>query len=235
MKKNMNMKKKMKMKKRKLVASLVLTILFSITCAEMGTAQSTPTDVALFDLDVHDGDFGFDICQKALDTTATNLKGRGYTKAVFFGSTPNYNFADIATDADALAITEGTVKTGNLAVFFDNGGENKEPKTTFSQRIGGGPIVSASVTLETFLERAVTALKAENFNSDTDASSFVSFFGGGSTGSWSFTKSADAAYDAEKSCSGATSTANMGKAGKTGTLSYDATCSTPLYVVCVAR
>ena len=229
-------KMKMKMKKRKLVASLVLTILFSITCAEMGTTQSTLTDVALFDLDVQDGDFGFDICQKALDTTATNLKGRGYTKAVFFGSTPNYNFADIATDADALAITEGTVKTGNLAVFFDNGGENKEPKTTFSQRIGG-QIVSASITLEAFLERAVTGLKADDFSSDMDASSFVSFFGGGSTGSWSFTKSADATYDAENSCKGATSSRDedTGKAGTTGNLAYDAACHRELYVVCVAR
>ena len=57
------------------------------------------------------GNFGFDRCQNILAATTgigLALRNAGFSKAVFFGSTPSYNFPDIATDADALGIQTGT-------------------------------------------------------------------------------------------------------------------------------
>ena len=68
--------------------------------------------VALFSAGQEDGDFGLGSsgrCQTRLDdgtfAIGAELKSRGYTKAVFFGSTPDYNFIDLATDSDALGIS----------------------------------------------------------------------------------------------------------------------------------
>ena len=71
--------------------------------------------LALFSAGQEDGDFGLGSsgrCQTRLDDSTyaigAELKSRGYTKAVFFGSTPTYDFIDLATDPDALGISGQT-------------------------------------------------------------------------------------------------------------------------------
>ena len=96
------------------------TVVFTLTAgsdymlgsqsAHTATITDTPF-VVLWNSGTAQGNFGFDRCQNILAGSTgigPALRNAGFTKAVFFGSTPSYNFPDIATDADALGIQTGT-------------------------------------------------------------------------------------------------------------------------------
>ena len=140
------------------IASFALIANCSSDSGERITSSTpvSPSSIALFSLGMQDGDFGFAACQTALDGPATNIKNRGYTKAVFFGSTNSYSFINIATDADALATTEGTAITGNIAVFNDNTGTDA-PTTMFGTGSGAAAVSLANLLAIRLTAASVTA------------------------------------------------------------------------------
>ena len=76
-----------------------------------GTRPSCENFVVIWDAGFFKGNFGFSRCQNQLnanETLGNTLRGDGFTKAVFFGSTDSYHFVDIDTDEHALGIQTGT-------------------------------------------------------------------------------------------------------------------------------
>ena len=68
-------------------------------------------DIAIWNTGQRQGDFGFALCQDLLESTGGTsdaerigewLREGGYTRAVFFGSTNEYNFRATDTDPDGL-------------------------------------------------------------------------------------------------------------------------------------
>ena len=89
------------------------------------TFTITDTDtpfIVLWNSGTTTGDFGFDRCQNILaDTTGIGraLRDIGFSKAIFFGSTPVYNFTAIATDPDALGMQTDTYTFANDATSLN--------------------------------------------------------------------------------------------------------------------
>ena len=96
------------------------------------TCVTAPTTIVLFSVGQEDGDFGFDRCQDLLERTdapstdgeriASALADAGYRKAVFFGSTPDYNFSNIDTNANALGLQMGFTTNATNAFNEDGAG-----------------------------------------------------------------------------------------------------------------
>ena len=202
----------------------------TVSATNVVTATAIPTNfIALFSLGVQDGDFGFAACQTAIDDNAVtpNLRSRGFTEARFFGSTPTYAFINIATDAQALATTEGTAITGNLAAFTSNTGSTA-PITTF-----GASGSEAPVTLANML--AVSA--AGNFqNGGQNVLTHLGVGGGRIAGYWSFDDGVGGYTTLN--CTGATSASSSitGSVGfNANTLDGAIPCNRTALVLCIAR
>ena len=136
-------------------------VVIGTVTATANAATSRP--VALFPLPgLHQGNFGFAACNTFLtnDTgdIATVLRNAGYTKAVLFGSKTNdgmYNFAELATDTDALGLpTTGGVTTAKLTgrqvVVYMSG----VPITTFGYDTTVSPSVPAIRTINNVIDVA---------------------------------------------------------------------------------
>ena len=209
----------------------------TVSTTNVVTATATPlaTDaIGLFSLGTQDGDFGFAACQTAIDDNAVtpNLRSRGYTQARFFGSTPTYGFINIATDADALAITEGTAITGNLAAFTSN------TDTTAPIRTFGATGSEAPVTLANIL--AVVSGTTGNFqNGGQNVLTLLSIGTAPATHFWSF--SVNGVYSTGN-CAGAASIM-VGVTGVTGDINSLVSSTTSSvfcggvtrHVLCIAR
>ena len=166
--------------------------------AAMITTGLNPT-VALFNTGASTGGFGFGSsgrCQTRLDDSSfaigVELKSRGYTKAVLFGSTPDYNFIDLATDPDALGIsgqTDTNLEARGLSYF--SGTSSVTGQTMFG--------LAGSTTTRTVGSLVNVATGGAWQNGGEDIISIViaspKIF-------WSFTR--DTAYDSGNNCSGAT-------------------------------
>ena len=92
---------------------------------DMHTTTITDDDspfIVLWNSGNAQGNFGFDRCQNILEASSgigPALRDIGFTKAIFFGSTPVYNFTAIATDADALGMQTGTYTFANAATSLN--------------------------------------------------------------------------------------------------------------------
>ena len=112
--------------KRSILRALFLLLtLFSLSACEHGAGPFAPLspislppfpplpdfDIAIWNTGQRQGDFGFSLCQDLLESTGGTsdaerigewLREGGYTRAVFFGSTNEYNFRATHTDPDGL-------------------------------------------------------------------------------------------------------------------------------------
>ena len=76
------------------------------------TVTNTVLPITIWSLGKKTGDFGFSACQTALDNSSglveAKLRTLGYTSAIVFGSTPDYNITDLDTNVNALALSDGS-------------------------------------------------------------------------------------------------------------------------------
>ena len=181
------------------------------------------------------------ICQTTLDgTEATNLKNRGYTKAVLFGSTSSYDFINIATDTDALGIGQD-ITARNVFVFKAlDLKSNREPSTMFNNGNGTSmlslgellaitptPLSNPDYALFTHRTRVSSALTSLGIRDGEDSNAF-----------WSFTN--EAGMKSTYSCTSSNSiTVPVGYNDDIGSGSSNNSphvkCNKSLYVVCIAR
>ena len=155
----------------------LLLMLFSLSACEHRAAPFMPQgpislppfpplpdfDIAIWSAGMLQGDFGFDRCERQLLSSGGSrgerigewLRQGGYTRAVIFGSTPEYDFIDFVDDPDGLVGPEGdpaaiadlnvglvTISSGDFNYQSEFGG-NTLPFSEFS-RTGN---VSASLVL----------------------------------------------------------------------------------------
>ena len=173
-----------------------------------GTTTTLLRQLALFSASAEDGDFGFARCQTGLNDTrfpiGVQLRSRGYTKAVLFGSTPNYDFKDLATDTDALGIlgqTEAALEARGLSLFA---GTTSVTETSRFTPIGGG-------TASTRTIGNVVNVNGNGVWQNGSADVISAVLVGGPASFWSFTQGTQ--YSASENCSGATATTGTGTVG----------------------
>ncbi len=197
--------------------------------------------VAMFSLGRHDGGFGFAACQNFFDDTSNaisaELHSQGYTKAILFGSTPDYDYSNIGSDSDALMVSGVTVLISNtrgLSVYTEEAGVVTET-TTF-----GSP--SQAVTFATMSG----ALRTGVWPGASLAPDVLQVMGASASASyWTFT-SGDV-YDAANNCTDASSSANADIGVIGNTISVDGstittrssvstrTCDSEQIVLCIAH
>ena len=155
------------------------------------------------------GNFGFDRCQNILNTATTGigsvLRNAGFTKAIFFGSTPNYNFPDIATDPDALGMQTGTYTFSTAATDLNVWvASSSSGGVSYTSTFG-----STAVTRTLGNLVGVASLGGwQNGGAQIVAAAGIT---SSSTHFWSFTSST--AYNTFDNCTGATSTVSSNSGG----------------------
>ncbi len=203
--------------------------------AHTATITDTPF-VVLWNSGTAQGNFGFDRCQNILAGSTgigPALRNAGFTKAIFFGSTPSYNFPDIATDADALGIQTGTYTFAAAATAL-----NVRVASFSSSTVSYTSMFGGSTRTLGNLAGIASGGGWQNGGAQIVAAAGIT----SSTRFWSFTR--DRGHNANN-CSGATSNNGVvvGLRGNSTSidvntsvgLASSTSCSNAITVLCLAR